>query len=196
MNRQQGEFVWCQERRRGAPSPATLIRFARTYGGAPVVIVVLTDRVDSPECGGLTERVRVPPWTRDLLDDLPAPDKQAMRSILSITTTRSSSLLRARLSFGSTGASPSTRIRYRILPRRERREFQGYENHGDQERMCMATDPVCLAIIDDDAVRFRSTYKGLEYAFCCDYCRKQFEENPKRYSRIAHDISVDLKQTL
>ena len=58
----------------------------------------------------------------------------------------------------------------------------------------MATDPVCFAIMDDDKVRFRSTYRDTEYTFCCEYCKKQFDENPKRYSRFSHDVSVDLKQ--
>jgi len=56
----------------------------------------------------------------------------------------------------------------------------------------MATDPVCLAIVDEDDAEFTSTYRDRKYYFCCNYCRKQFEENPKRYTRIANDVSVDL----
>jgi len=56
----------------------------------------------------------------------------------------------------------------------------------------MATDPVCLAIVDEDDAEFTSTYRDRKYYFCCNYCKKQFEENPKRYTRIANDVSVDL----
>ncbi len=56
----------------------------------------------------------------------------------------------------------------------------------------MATDPVCLAIVDEDDAKFSSLYKDQRYFFCCNYCKKQFDEIPKRYARIAHDVSVDL----
>ncbi len=57
----------------------------------------------------------------------------------------------------------------------------------------MATDPVCLAIVDEEDAKFTAVHKNQKYYFCCNYCKKQFEENPKRYSRIANDVSVDLK---
>ena len=57
----------------------------------------------------------------------------------------------------------------------------------------MATDPVCLMIVDEDDAKFTSTYKDQKYYFCCNWCKKNFEENPKRYSRISPDVSVDLK---
>ena len=56
----------------------------------------------------------------------------------------------------------------------------------------MATDPVCFMIIDEDTAQFRSTYRDTEYYFCCNYCKKQFDANPKRYSRLANDMTVDL----
>lgn len=56
----------------------------------------------------------------------------------------------------------------------------------------MATDPVCLMIVDEDDAKFTSTYKKQKYYFCCNYCKKQFEENPKRYSRLGIDARVDL----
>ena len=56
----------------------------------------------------------------------------------------------------------------------------------------MATDPVCFMIIDEDTAQFKSTYRDTEYYFCCNYCKKQFDENPKRYSRLANDMTVDL----
>ena len=56
----------------------------------------------------------------------------------------------------------------------------------------MATDPVCFMIVDEDTAQFRSTYRDTEYYFCCNYCKKQFDANPKRYSRLANDMTVDL----
>lgn len=58
----------------------------------------------------------------------------------------------------------------------------------------MATDPVCLAIVDEDDSKFTSTHKKQKYHFCCNWCKKQFDENPKRYTRIASDVSVNLKE--
>ena len=57
----------------------------------------------------------------------------------------------------------------------------------------MATDPVCLMIVDEDDAKFTSLFKNENYYFCCNWCKKKFEENPKRYSRMSNDISVDLK---
>ena len=54
----------------------------------------------------------------------------------------------------------------------------------------MATDPVCLAPVDEDNAQFRSTYRDKEYYFCTNYCKKKFEENPKRYTRISRDLSL------
>ncbi|MCK9578878.1 MAG: YHS domain-containing protein [Methanoregula sp.] len=58
----------------------------------------------------------------------------------------------------------------------------------------MATDPVCLAIVDEDDAKYTAIHKNQKYYFCCNWCKKQFEENPKRYSRLATDVSVDLMQ--
>jgi Cu+-exporting ATPase len=55
----------------------------------------------------------------------------------------------------------------------------------------MATDPVCFAIIDDDSARFTSTYKNQMYYFCTNYCKKKFDENPKKYSRTAYDLNIE-----
>lgn len=56
----------------------------------------------------------------------------------------------------------------------------------------MATDPVCLMIVDEEGAKFTSTYRNQKYFFCCNYCKKQFEENPKRYSRLGIDANVDI----
>ncbi|PKG32092.1 YHS domain-containing protein [Methanoregula sp.] len=56
----------------------------------------------------------------------------------------------------------------------------------------MATDPVCLAIVEEENARFTASYRDQKYYFCCNYCRKQFEENPRRYTRIAANVTVNL----
>jgi YHS domain-containing protein len=56
----------------------------------------------------------------------------------------------------------------------------------------MATDPVCLIIVNEDEVKFTSTYRDQKYYFCCNWCKKKFDENPKRYSRLGIDANVDL----
>jgi len=56
----------------------------------------------------------------------------------------------------------------------------------------MATDPVCFAIVDDDSDRFMSTYKNQMYYFCTNYCKMKFDENPKKYSRTACDLNIEL----
>ena len=56
----------------------------------------------------------------------------------------------------------------------------------------MPTDPVCLMVLDEENVKCTTTYKNETYYFCCDYCRRQFEANPKKYSRFSLDVSVDL----
>ena len=56
----------------------------------------------------------------------------------------------------------------------------------------MATDPVCLMVIGEEEAQATATYKGTKYYFCCNYCKKQFEANPKKYSRLGIDASVDL----
>jgi YHS domain-containing protein len=55
----------------------------------------------------------------------------------------------------------------------------------------MVTDPVCFAIVDDESPRFISIYKDQRYYFCTNYCRKKFDENPERYTRLACDLNID-----
>jgi YHS domain-containing protein len=59
----------------------------------------------------------------------------------------------------------------------------------------MATDPVCLAIVDEDDAQFTALHKNRKYYFCCNWCKKQFDENPLRYSRLGIDARVDLKES-
>jgi YHS domain-containing protein len=59
----------------------------------------------------------------------------------------------------------------------------------------MATDPVCLMIVDEEDAKFTITHKNQKYYFCCNWCKKQFEENPKRYSRLGISACVDLTES-
>lgn len=55
----------------------------------------------------------------------------------------------------------------------------------------MATDPVCFAIVDEDTAQFRSTFNKCEYYFCTNFCKKKFEENPGRYTKIPSDLNIE-----
>ncbi|MGA2912882.1 MAG: YHS domain-containing protein [Methanoregula sp.] len=55
----------------------------------------------------------------------------------------------------------------------------------------MATDPVCFATVDDEDARFTSTCKDQKYYFCTNYCKKKFDENPKKYTRIACNLDIE-----
>ncbi len=55
----------------------------------------------------------------------------------------------------------------------------------------MATDPVCFAIVDDEDVRFISMYKTQKYYFCTNFCKKKFDENPQKYTRIPSDLNIE-----
>ena len=55
----------------------------------------------------------------------------------------------------------------------------------------MATDPVCFAFVDEEKARFKSTFRDTDYYFCTNHCRKQFDEDPKKYTRIPSEISIE-----
>ncbi|HQK56287.1 MAG TPA: YHS domain-containing protein [Methanolinea sp.] len=54
----------------------------------------------------------------------------------------------------------------------------------------MPTDPVCYMVFDEDKSQCRLHYKGQEYFFCSDFCRKKFEENPARYAKLARSMDI------
>ncbi len=56
----------------------------------------------------------------------------------------------------------------------------------------MATDPVCLAIVDGDDAKFTSTHRSRNIISAANWCKKKFEENPKRYTRISTDMCVNV----
>lgn len=47
----------------------------------------------------------------------------------------------------------------------------------------MIRDLVCNMMVDEKYPPARATYKGKEYYFCCEDCKRKFEENPEKYLR-------------
>jgi YHS domain-containing protein len=46
----------------------------------------------------------------------------------------------------------------------------------------MAIDPICKMKVDEKKSKFKSEYQGKTYYFCSAQCKKEFEENPKKYA--------------
>ena len=46
----------------------------------------------------------------------------------------------------------------------------------------MAVDPICKMDVDEKSAKWVSEYKGNKYYFCAPGCKKQFEENPEKYT--------------
>jgi YHS domain-containing protein len=45
----------------------------------------------------------------------------------------------------------------------------------------MARDPVCGMEVDEKDAAGSSEYKGRTYYFCCEDCKKQFDQHPEQY---------------
>jgi Cu+-exporting ATPase len=45
----------------------------------------------------------------------------------------------------------------------------------------MARDIVCGMEVEEDKAAASSEYKGKEYYFCSEYCKKEFDQNPEKY---------------
>ena len=54
----------------------------------------------------------------------------------------------------------------------------------------MATDPVCYMVVDEDESEYRASYKGQEFHFCSEFCKKKFEKNPERYVKLARSLDI------
>jgi len=55
----------------------------------------------------------------------------------------------------------------------------------------MATDPVCYAEVDEDTASHATTYKGQKYYFCTASCKKRFEENPGKFTKLGVPSKID-----
>lgn len=45
----------------------------------------------------------------------------------------------------------------------------------------MVKDLVCGMQVDEKYPPARATYKEKEYFFCCEHCKKAFEDDPEKY---------------
>ena len=42
-------------------------------------------------------------------------------------------------------------------------------------------DPACKMEIEDKWATYKSEYNGKTFFFCCESCKKRFDENPEEY---------------
>ena len=47
--------------------------------------------------------------------------------------------------------------------------------------MATYTDPVCGMAVDDRTAHQETKYQGRSYYFCCDECKRKFDQNPQQY---------------
>jgi YHS domain-containing protein len=45
----------------------------------------------------------------------------------------------------------------------------------------MEKDPVCGMQVDSTKAAAKSEYQGKTYYFCCEGCKRKFDQNPERY---------------
>lgn len=45
----------------------------------------------------------------------------------------------------------------------------------------MAIDPVCRMQVDETKAAATAEHNGQQYYFCCQGCKKKFEQDPERY---------------
>jgi YHS domain-containing protein len=57
--------------------------------------------------------------------------------------------------------------------------------------MKVAIDPVCYGEVDEDTAAHVVDYKGQKYYFCTASCRKKFEENPGKYTKLGPFFRID-----
>ena len=47
----------------------------------------------------------------------------------------------------------------------------------------MVNDPVCGMEVDEKKAKWKSIYEGKTCYFCTPGCKKQFDKNPKKFSK-------------
>jgi YHS domain-containing protein len=50
-------------------------------------------------------------------------------------------------------------------------------------RSKMAKDPVCRMDVDEKKAKFKSSFNGVTYYFCCAHCKAKFDGEPTKYPR-------------
>jgi YHS domain-containing protein len=51
----------------------------------------------------------------------------------------------------------------------------------DIEVTMKVIDPACNMEIEDKWAAYKTEYKGKTYYFCCESCKKRFDESPEKY---------------
>ena len=46
----------------------------------------------------------------------------------------------------------------------------------------MAIDPICKMEVDEKTAKYKSEYEGETYYFCAPGCKKEFDDNPEKYT--------------
>jgi len=54
--------------------------------------------------------------------------------------------------------------------------------NGQREVNDMAIDPICKMEVEEKTAKYKSEYKGKTYYFCAPGCKKEFDNNPEKYS--------------
>jgi YHS domain-containing protein len=49
----------------------------------------------------------------------------------------------------------------------------------------MAIDPICKMTVDEKTAKLRSEYKGKTYYFWAPGCKKKFDSDPEKFSKVA-----------
>ncbi len=52
-----------------------------------------------------------------------------------------------------------------------------------KENGIMAKDPVCGMEVNESSAKFTSEHMGKKFYFCCEMCKKKFDEAPMNYMK-------------
>lgn len=52
----------------------------------------------------------------------------------------------------------------------------------------LVIDPVCGQVVDANFVQYRSRHGGKTYHFCCEHCKRTFDEDPERFTVSEHRV--------
>jgi YHS domain-containing protein len=52
----------------------------------------------------------------------------------------------------------------------------------------MAIDPICKMEVDENRAKYGSKYKNKNFYFCSAGCKKKFDEDPEKHSKMTQDI--------
>jgi YHS domain-containing protein len=61
--------------------------------------------------------------------------------------------------------------------------------------MAKVVDPVCGMELDPGQIEAQSSYRGKEYDFCSEECKRLFDANPEEYVGVTPEGSSDTTPT-